>query len=64
MISVQRVAQTQRIQVHNIGSLTEEMLRLYFENKKKSGGDRVIDVKIYANEDYAIVDVVENSSES
>ena len=64
MISVQRVAQTHRIQVHNIGSFSEEMLRLYFENKKKSGGDRVIDLKIYANEDYAIVDVADNSSES
>jgi len=62
MISVQRLTQTERIQVHNIGRLTEEMLRLYFQNKK-SGGDKVVDVKIYANEDYAIVDVIENSSE-
>ena len=63
MISVQRVAQTQRIQVHNIGSLDGEVLRLYFENKKKSGGSRVIDLKIHANEDYAILDVADNSSE-
>ena len=63
MISVQRVAQTQRIQVHNIGSLDGEVLRLYFQYKK-CGGDRVIDVKIYSNEDYAIVDVADNPSES
>ena len=63
MISVQRVAQTQRIQVHNIGTLTEDVLWLYF-GSKKSGGDRVIDLKMYANEGYAIVDVADNSSES
>ena len=63
MINVQRLTQTQRIQVHNIGSLDEEVLRMYFETKQ-SGGSRVIDLRMYANDDYAIVDVADHSSES
>ena len=62
MISVQRVAETRRIQVHNIGSLTEEKLGLYFENKTRSGGGYVTRIRVDNEQDYALVEVANNTS--
>ena len=62
MISVQRVAETRQIQVHNTGGLTEEMLGLYFESKKRSGGGKVTRIHVYHEQDYALVEVADNAS--
>ena len=63
MISVQRVAQTRRIQVHNIGGWTEETLGLYFGNRR-SGGGNVIGIRVFHEHDYALVEVADNASKS
>ena len=62
MISVQRVAETRQIQVHNIGGLTDDKLGLYFENKKRSGGGNVTRIHVYHEQAYALVEVADNAS--
>ena len=64
MISVQRVAETRRIQVHNIGGLTEETLGLYFENKMRSGGGNVTRIHVNHEQDYAFVELADSASKS
>lgn len=54
MVSIQRLAVSTAIQVHNIGTQSEEALQLYFENRKSGGGD-VVRVEMYPDKGFAIV---------
>ena len=58
MMSLQRVPQAQTIQVHNIGEVTEEILKLYFENKR-SGGGEVTNAQFFRKDGYALFQLAE-----
>ena len=47
--------------MHNIGDVTEDMMTLYFENKR-SGGGLVTSVRVCRDEDYAVLELQEYSS--
>ena len=61
MLSVQRVPQSQAIQVHNIGDVTEEILKLYFENRR-SGGGEVTNVHVCQQHGHALIEFAECAS--
>lgn len=61
MISVQRVQVTNCIQVHSIGTLTQDSLELYFESRKNGGGDLKILKFIEGN--HAIIEFAERDGE-
>ena len=50
------------LQVHNIGDISEDLLSLYFENKR-SGGSEVTHVRVCQEDDYALVEVTDSASE-
>ena len=55
MVNLQRVPQSKTIQVYNIGTITEELLNMYFENKSgKDGG--VIGVDVCRQDDFALIE--------
>ena len=51
MVNLQRVPQSKTIQVYNIGTITEELLTLYFENKSGKGG-----VDVRRQDDFALIE--------
>lgn len=57
MVSVQRVAQPDTIQVHGftVSSDTHDLLSLYFENSRRSGGSEIISCEILADQKAALV---------
>ena len=61
-VRVHRVAVSRTIQVYNIGDMSEDLLSLYFENKR-SGGSEVTHVRVCQEDDYALVEVTDNASE-
>ena len=61
MLSLQKVPQSKTIQVHNIGDVTEEMLTLFFENKR-SGGGEVANIQVCRKDDYALIEFLESAS--
>ena len=61
MLSLQKVPQSKTIQVHNIGDVTEDMLTLFFENKR-SGGGEVTNIQVCRKDDYAVLDFLESAS--
>jgi len=62
MISIQRIPKTTKIQVHGIKeNITEDYLRLYFENKRVHGGGDVINVDLRKDVKCAIVEFEKNS---
>ena len=61
MLSLQKVPQSTTIQVHNIGDVTEDMLTLFFENKR-SGGGEVANVQVCRKDDYALFEFLESAS--
>ena len=61
-IRVHQVAVSRTIQVHNISDFSEDLLSLYFENKR-SGGSKVTHVRVCREEDYALVEVTDSASE-
>ena len=55
MVNLQRVPQSKTIQVYNIGTITKELLTLYFENKcGKDGGQIGVDVR--KQDDVALIE--------
>ena len=61
-VRVHRVAASRTIQVHNIGDMSEDLLSLYFENKR-SGGSEVTHVRMCQEDNYALVEVTDSASE-
>ena len=55
MVNLQRVPQSKTIQVYNIGTNTEEILTLYFENKSGKDG-RVIGADVPRQDDFALIE--------
>ena len=55
MVNLQKVPQSKTIQVYNIGTITEELLTLYFENKSGNDG-RVIGVDVRRQDDFALIE--------
>ncbi|KAI0242558.1 hypothetical protein LSAT2_012859, partial [Lamellibrachia satsuma] len=61
MLSVQRVPQSQTIQVHNISCITEDMFIMYFENKR-SGGGQVTNVHVRHQDECALIEFAESDN--
>ncbi|KAI0223125.1 Protein mono-ADP-ribosyltransferase PARP14, partial [Lamellibrachia satsuma] len=57
MLSVHRVPLSRVVQVHNIGRVSKDMLSMYFDSKKHSGGGKVVHVNVYREHDYACVEL-------
>jgi hypothetical protein len=57
MVSVQRVAQPDTIQVHGftVVSDTHDFLSLYFENSRRSGGSEIVSCEIDADQRCALI---------
>ena len=53
--------QSKAVQVHNIGDVTEEMMTLYFENRR-SGGGEVTNVHVCREDDYVLLEFAEWAS--
>ena len=63
MLSVHRVPLSRVVQVHNIGRVSKDMLSMYFDSKKHSGGGKVVHVNVCREHDYAFVEVEDPTSE-
>jgi hypothetical protein len=61
MVNLQRVPQSKTIQVYNIGTFTEEILNLYFENKSGKDG-HVIGVDVRRQDDIALIEFERRAS--
>ena len=61
MVNLQRVPQSKTIQVYNIGTITEEILTLYFENKSGKDGC-VIGVDVHRQDDFALIEFDKGAS--
>ena len=61
MIGVQKVPETSRIQVHDIGDLMSDYLALCFE---RINGVEDADVELCATDDYAIVRFADSSGKN
>ena len=60
MVAVQKITESRKIQVYGIGDMTKDLLRIYFENKR-SGCTEVIDIRVYHEDDCALVEVPDNA---
>ena len=60
MIGVQQVRKSSSIQVYGVGKLTSDHLTLYFESLDVD----VADVKLHAEDGYAIVDFTDSTGEN
>ena len=54
-MNLHRVPQSKTIQVYNIGTITEELLIMYFENKSGKDG-HVIGVDVRRQDDFALIE--------
>ena len=62
MISVQRLAVSTSVQVHNVASLDENVLQMYFENARSGGSGEIKDWKFEPQKGYAIVEFHDQQS--
>jgi len=56
MISVHHVLLPTSIQVFNVGSIAKDMLQLYFENSRRSGGGEIKHFTMNERHGYAIIE--------
>lgn len=56
MISVQKVARSKAIQVHNMNKIKSGTLELYFENERHSGGGQCRTIMTNENQDSIILE--------
>ncbi|KAI0242561.1 hypothetical protein LSAT2_012862 [Lamellibrachia satsuma] len=59
MLTLQRVPQSRSIQVHSIDNIPEEIIMLYFESERRSGGGEVANIHFCQGEEYALLEFVE-----
>jgi len=64
MISVQRLVVSTSVQVHNVASLDEEALQMYFESRRSGGSGELKSWTFDAQKGYAIVEFHDQQSTS
>ena len=55
LLRIQRVEQPRAVQVYNTQGITEEVIRLYFDNNRQSGGGDVLEVDEYTEQQCVII---------
>jgi len=62
MISVQRLTECTSVQVHNVASLDESALQMYFESRRSGGCGEIKDWTFEPQKGYAIVEFHDQQS--
>jgi len=62
MISVERLAMSTSVQVHNITSLNEDAVQMYFESKRSGGSGEIKGWMFDSQKGYAIVEFHDQQS--
>jgi len=62
MITVQRLVVSTSVQVHNVASLDEEALQMYFESRRSGGSGELKSCMFDSQKGYAIVEFHDQQS--